>query len=80
MMRFKILKENTKFGAWYWTIPLGFFNRLKYMYNPIYLMFQVMGIINESPYSCFLSKKDAIKHIKRWNKGYYKKLYEGEYV
>jgi len=73
-MEFKIEKEVSRTGTWYWTIPINFLAKLRYMWNP----FSVL--INIPAWDCFSSKEEAIEHIKRWNSGYYKKKYYSKYV
>ena len=73
-MKFKIQKEISDTGTFYWTIPKSFLFRLWYDFNPLSI------IIDHNPYDCWLSKEAAIQHIKRYNSGYYKKTYYKTYV
>lgn len=76
-MRFKIRKEVDNNGTWYWTIPVGFFNKLWFVWNPIS---DLIYIDTQNAWSCWLSQDEAEQHIKRWNSGYYKKKYYKEFV
>lgn len=74
MMKFKIKKEVSPLGTWFWTEPIGFFARLKYVWNPL------SELIDSNPCNCWSTKDEAEQHIKRWNSGYYKKKYYEKYV
>ena len=71
-MKFKIRKEVSTTGTWYWTVPSNIFLRMWHCF-PLVQDFLYDG--TEKPYGVWLTKNKAIQHIKRWNSGYYKKRY-----
>ncbi len=73
-MKFRISKEVSSLGTWFWTEPTNFFVRLKYVWNPM------AALIDINPWNCWITKKEAEQHIQRWNSGYYKKKYYKKYV
>jgi len=74
-MRFKILKEKDKYQIWYWTYPKNLIIRFFYSINIFEIMFKPYHCID-----CFSTKKEALKHIERWNSGYYKNKYTKTWV
>ena len=72
-MKFKITKEYDGFQTWYWTKPK----------NILYLIHEIIfgfALSNQTAYSCWESKEKAIRHVKRWNSGYYKKKYKEKVI
>ena len=74
-MKFIIKKEISKNGTWYWTRPKNLF--LRFVHGFIWFF----CLRDESlAYGLSDTREGAIKHIKRYNSGWYKKEYYSEVV